>query len=1166
MVKRRESHATKRPIVFPLETPNEFENKNRAELEEMGAYLETELRGCWNPGNRAYMVVPVKTPDWVKETVRVYDMMHENGESMLCIKMNPDWEDEIGPGNCTWRKRMGNNSWLLHMQKDHEVSCLNLHKPEGSVVMLIGTEDNKNDKDDPSKSQMTDHTWDKAGTVKEIKHMRSGLRKLHEVEKRVIDMNTMDGPLTEKKVESAGHPTRQEIYHKTEGTTVDLRFSLIAQRKGMVKVKYVVGRKWTPKYIGNVIDMEVQKVGDISPHLHSAFAGLTANVRDKQVMNAFAAISRTFSQAKADSVPDSIRTQVSQLLATKLNYTRLLVRLAAMHMSTQIIEADGSETTYELGLELGEVENMHTPMDLSRVMRDAMRSARNYIFIESQGDTSIDIERLQTLQMATSQHWPFRKVGLGVENLWPKINNLNVLTDQRERVHRPNERVIKSSEIWEVIEMVVNQHHLQQEWREAVELVSLFALRPEGHSMANGSNYIVTRLPTLDLRAGALGPLLATVRNWENNAFILSEDRIVDYYTKGIAQYAEWTLTSAEVLHMLGLKTIMYTENKLDRDSRETYAQTKQMLVQHMRCYGGKLSIAEKSRRVATAMFGGSVLSTWSALVGYSDRRLVQDKFEMSGTSKVAFQWEEWLPYMNKTATKAAVTGTLSAYAPQGMRSLNMWYRSEKIVGAQDSSSALYYVASVGIHNFGMMEYGADGLISMSKFTPLRNYRGEIADRQFEVVEVIGGKRIESMFQIKTVEQLLAINHIHEHKSQLTWYISELVSADDKLEAYSDAYVDSSIDQVVALLQKAERMRRREFEAKVKETLDDANTKAKESMQKKLQEQEERKIEARGRKGLTQEDVWATKLSALFHSQEIVWAEKVAEASHIDNRIADRSRVMRMFDEARTSYESMPPEMMCIMVEPENRPNLLKIAGLLVEKMASMGTIDGVEIYMREAAKLNNMAAALANNSAMNLDELRIVHGEDAMKKAKEAGIDDETITECLHRGLTWGDMLNATPEILRKYMKQAEQFTVENIIQKVQELEGWLSAEEIGELRNKLNAEKETESTKTMPDEEYQQQLEEKQKLEAERKENIQETTDIQETQTKGEGNDSELERRKTAESEDFLDRDYSDMPPLESGDGSQSATYAETSSQETTTLPQIQGVTFTDVTGQHT
>ncbi|GHN03318.1 hypothetical protein RVD_123 [viral metagenome] len=574
----------------------------------------------------------------------------------------------------------------------------------------------------------------------------------------------------------------QEAVARLEGSSVDMRYLLIANRKNKIKREMVVGRKWTLGASStNVMTRVGTDWGTVTVNVHPTFAGILTNKKDKAFLESMSNITRAFSATSGTTVDGAAKRAAYLVEKGNVNMVRLVYRLAKMYAVATLSEKSNVKCTidgYDDDCDLRALSSLN-------VFEDSLKEAltgRNYIYYEQTPATPGSENALSVyaaaLDSPTYGHRVRRCAGNSLLSFWPDIGRPVLLYKANVPEEQLRSFSFTSLDIHTAANELLTPFGLMEMFSEAVREMYTLSAAPEDADKLLGLDDIEVALPKMDTSVLAAGIMIETIRQAELG---------IDYHNPVELQEVALQSTIAraefEVCHRTALIGAGGLVDMIGQEMDAQLRRAQYVAARPSRTVNALTRQAASIKKAAFAHAGfGRLLST-TCLIPYATMPEVHQCLKDIVTHAHAVQWEEtalWatsLPYGNtltglvnpmtfdatKVKANEVYKPVLDDVTTSDAHALQSLYNSKAAVGREFDVAYLTTntARTLWTHN-------------IERYSPKKNYRGAIADMQFMPYSNEELHVSMPVLAFRTPVDALAYANDATLRREYTWYIDML--------------------------------------------------------------------------------------------------------------------------------------------------------------------------------------------------------------------------------------------------------------------------------------------------------------------------------------------------------------------------------------------------------
>jgi hypothetical protein len=566
------------------------------------------------------------------------------------------------------------------------------------------------------------------------------------------------------------HSRARFIY---EDGVLDRKMSLFQLRSHKIIRTTEIGRDWTPNYAGNFSFRKCTKWGESTLKVEPAYSGAGAEIMDASAIKAIQALPHALNDARQDDFSTTARHSIHDLQRTPYNPVRLLTRFAALWMTAKLVEDQGGNIEITGGEAPPTVRVVNTGVDLSALLITGARDGSQVLYTEVER-VQRDLSILQVYLAVLTGKLEYKITGAeGIElptiaKFWPHIPKTYLAISGEYEVLL-NYGFIRASSIWTAIELFVIQMKLQDLWNEVLLSVATYMMRPKQDTAFCGFKDISLSLPASGLSPAALGPLLTTMRHWEEHDYVMAQPLIADLCWEGCARYSMWSLLYRDLCSTLG-----GAECVTESMDVEYIKRTEFMLIGG----GGPTPIARNINLLAQGHgwdnLLGRILETMRPvnvpkMRGSANRLFVGVPL----LHKWSIQWDEVLDCTDRVPEGAAVLSELYPAKPTQIPPTSTWIRPTCVINRYGIADAVYSMCNIGISDVGILKTNLQNCsLSVTEYTPRLGYRGALLDSQFYTTKHSDGMTSTPVCWLPDTKHALQLYALGNFQAESQWFIS----------------------------------------------------------------------------------------------------------------------------------------------------------------------------------------------------------------------------------------------------------------------------------------------------------------------------------------------------------------------------------------------------------
>ncbi len=574
----------------------------------------------------------------------------------------------------------------------------------------------------------------------------------------------------------------QEAVARLEGTTVDLRYLLVANRKNKIKQETVVGRKWN---LGgsstNVMTRVGSEWGTITVNVHPTFAGILTNKKDKAFLESMSNISRAFVATSGTTVDGAAKRAAYLVERGNVNMVRLVYRLAKMYAVAVISEKNNVKCSidkYEDDCDLRALSSLN-------VFEDSLKEAisgRNYIYYEQTPATPGSENALAVYAAALDTphygHRVRRVAGNSLMSFWPEVGKPVLLYKSSLPEEQVRQFSLTSLDIHTGANELLAPFGLMEMFSEAVRDMFTLSAAPEDSPLMLGLDDIEVALPPMDTSVLAAGIMIETIRQAELGIDYHNPIELRDVALQAAIARAEFEVCHRAAVIGAGGLVDLVGDNMDPQLRRAQY-----IAARPSRLINGLTRQAASIKKTAFAHSGfGRMLST-TCLIPYESMPEVNQCLKDIVQHDSAVQWEETALWASSLPYGNTLTGLVNpmTFDPTQVRANEVYKPVLDDINTSDSHAlqSLYNSRTAVGRDFDVAYLTTDTTRTLwthniARYKPKKNYRGAIADMQFMPYSNEELKVSMPVLSFRTPTDALAYANDAAIRKEFTWYIDML--------------------------------------------------------------------------------------------------------------------------------------------------------------------------------------------------------------------------------------------------------------------------------------------------------------------------------------------------------------------------------------------------------
>lgn len=552
---------------------------------------------------------------------------------------------------------------------------------------------------------------------------------------------------------------------------VDLSYKLVRHDGVRPTTEYTVGRTHVPS-IAPIAWRTASAVVRQFIHLAPVAAALSADVPDRDVQTATAAIKVLFPQAPQgnESISFLSRDVIRNFVGAGFVPDRFVWRLAALYVAAKWCAANDAQM-FTGQLDLAEATQLQTVGDYDALLSGwdlgvQAVAARFDGFSDQAGPL------LNVLRLAASQR-PLLSTTNGVElptvaRFWPPIGRTRVIYLGPILTGLGNMGALSPELIWEAASLWCSQHGVMQMLHNMVGTVSMlwFSTRA-GLAPLFQSDRITLALPECQMAACALIPISQSYVAWRDEFHTVDEPATHLLFHKA-AVYS--------MLVGLGFRTWAYQAGMPYVQWLSHTAAEQSHIFAEARGTAVGVGAMVQTQAILTSLgasgtLGGILLSASPA---WKDVPAMK-KWWVQHSS--AYQWEEVGNVLTKLPRCSALHGIIVPMKTSKVLAPGVWYRpgvladvAAKRRSVEEALQGLAYLPDVGLA--WRITDGHSGTTEVHAFTRAMNYRNVASDWQFADRFTRDFLSAEIAFRIGSIESALVAHTGPAGQVPWKWYVT----------------------------------------------------------------------------------------------------------------------------------------------------------------------------------------------------------------------------------------------------------------------------------------------------------------------------------------------------------------------------------------------------------